>query len=88
MCLGPVNLTVSWAERIRLTGPNGSGKSTLVEGLRGRLAPASGVRAAGSAVVIGELDQTRRVFGGDRSVLDIVRDHLAIDVRDLRAVGR
>ena len=34
--LGPVDLTVGWAERVGIVGPNGSGKSTLLAALLGR----------------------------------------------------
>jgi ATPase subunit of ABC transporter with duplicated ATPase domains len=71
--LGPFDLTVGWAERIRLAGPNGSGKSTLVDALLGREPLRSGERYVGPSVVFGELDQSRRSFATDTPVVDVVR---------------
>jgi ATPase subunit of ABC transporter with duplicated ATPase domains len=71
--LGPFDLTIGWAERIRLAGPNGSGKTTLVDALVGREPLREGTRYAGPSVVFGELDQTRRVFATDEPLVDVVR---------------
>jgi ATPase subunit of ABC transporter with duplicated ATPase domains len=71
--LGPFDLTVGWAERIRLAGPNGSGKTTLVDALLGREPLRAGARYAGPSVVFGELDQSRRSFATDEPVVDVVR---------------
>jgi ATPase subunit of ABC transporter with duplicated ATPase domains len=71
--LGPFDLTVGWAERIRLAGPNGSGKTTLVDALLGREPLAAGSRYAGPAVIFGELDQSRRTFATAEPVVDVVR---------------
>lgn len=71
--LGPVNLIVGPADRIRIIGPNGSGKTTLVDTLLGRAGLSAGQRYAGPSVVFGELDQTRREFATDTPVVDVVR---------------
>jgi ATPase subunit of ABC transporter with duplicated ATPase domains len=71
--LGPVNLLIGPTDRIRITGPNGTGKTTLVEALLGRLDLSEGRRSQGPSVVVGELDQTRRVFSSDRPVFEVVR---------------
>jgi len=71
--LGPVNLIIGPADRIRITGPNGAGKTTLVDALLGRLPLSSGTRSQGPSVVAGELDQTRRTFATDRPVAEVVR---------------
>jgi ATPase subunit of ABC transporter with duplicated ATPase domains len=70
---GPFNLSLGWAERLRLAGPNGSGKTTLVDALLGRLPLRAGTRYAGPSVVFGELDQSRRAFDTDEPVADVVR---------------
>src|SRR6266849_528595 len=57
--LGPVDLEVSWGERLALTGPNGSGKTTLLDAVLGRLPLAAGTRWAGPGVVLGEVAQQR-----------------------------
>jgi ATPase subunit of ABC transporter with duplicated ATPase domains len=71
--LGPFDLTVGWAERLRLTGPNGAGKTTLVDALTGRQPLRAGSRYAGPSVVFGELDQSRRLFDTGRPVADVIR---------------
>ena len=45
--LGPVDLELSWADRVAITGPNGGGKSTLLAALLGRLPLADGPALAG-----------------------------------------
>lgn len=61
--LGPIDLEIRWAERVAIVGPNGSGKSTLLEAMLGRLNPESGGVKLGPGVVVGELDQSRDLFG-------------------------
>ena len=63
--LGPVDLEISWAERVAIVGPNGSGKTTLLNALLGRLPLESGESRLGRSVVVGELNQARDQFGGD-----------------------
>jgi ATPase subunit of ABC transporter with duplicated ATPase domains len=58
--LGPVDLSVAWAERIVVTGPNGGGKSTLLGAVLGSYPMASGSRRVGPSVRFGVLDQSRR----------------------------
>jgi ATPase subunit of ABC transporter with duplicated ATPase domains len=71
--IGPLNLTLGWAERLRIIGPNGSGKTTLVDALIGRTPLVSGSRYAGPSVIFGELDQSRLLFDSAEPVVDIVR---------------
>ena len=66
--LGPVDLQIDWADRVVITGPNGGGKSTLLGALLGRLPLSSGRQSLGSGVVVGEVDQARALFTGDRSL--------------------
>ncbi|MFJ7214015.1 ABC-F family ATP-binding cassette domain-containing protein [Amycolatopsis sp. NPDC098790] len=63
--LGPVDLQVDWADKVAITGANGSGKSTLLAALLGRLSLDEGSAALGPGVVVGEVDQARRLFLGD-----------------------
>jgi ATPase subunit of ABC transporter with duplicated ATPase domains len=87
--LGPVSLQVEWADRIAITGANGSGKSTLLAALLGRIPLDAGSSRLGSGVVIGEIDQARARFLGDRPVLEAFRlelpDMLPADIRTLLA---
>ncbi|GIH16181.1 ABC transporter ATP-binding protein [Rugosimonospora africana] len=71
--LGPVNLQVDWADRIAITGPNGAGKTTLLGALLGRVPLAAGTAMLGPGVVVGEIDQARRLLLGDESLLDAFR---------------
>lgn len=69
--LGPVDLTVSWADRVVITGPNGGGKSTLLRALLGRVPLAAGTATLGSGVRVGEVDQARDRFRGDETTLAV-----------------
>ncbi|MEW2544488.1 ABC-F family ATP-binding cassette domain-containing protein [Streptomyces sp. NPDC047002] len=68
--LGPVTLQVDRTDRIAITGPNGSGKTTLLGALLGRLPLDAGTASLGSGVVVGEVDQARRLFLGTDTLLD------------------
>jgi ATPase subunit of ABC transporter with duplicated ATPase domains len=63
--LGPVDLQIDWADKVAITGANGSGKSTLLAAMLGRVALDDGNAALGPGVVVGEVDQARRLFLGD-----------------------
>jgi ATPase subunit of ABC transporter with duplicated ATPase domains len=67
--LGPVDVTLGWADRVVVTGPNGSGKSTLLGALLGRVSLSSGSAVLGPGVRIGEIDQTRELFLGREPLL-------------------
>ncbi|MER5742945.1 ABC-F family ATP-binding cassette domain-containing protein [Streptomyces sp. NPDC002225] len=84
--LGPVDLEVGRGERIRISGPNGSGKTTLLEALLGRIPLESGDRWAGPGVVVGEIDQARRLFDTDLSVVDVLRAETGLDVTEARTL--
>jgi ATPase subunit of ABC transporter with duplicated ATPase domains len=86
--LGPVDLQVSYGDRIALVGPNGSGKTTLLEALLGRLPLDEGRRSLGPGVLVGEVDQARSAFTGEATVVQVVEqrtDWPAADVRTLLA---
>ncbi len=74
--LGPVNLEIGWAEKVAITGPNGAGKSTLLAALLGHLEPDEGTVTRGPGVVVGEVDQARRLFEADEPLLDAFRRHV------------
>jgi len=67
--LGPIDLEITWAERVAVAGPNGSGKTTLLRALLGDIPLASGQRWLGPGVVVGQLDQARRTFLGDEPLV-------------------
>jgi len=68
--LGPVDLQIDWADRVAITGANGSGKTTLLAAMLRRIPLTSGEVHLGPGVVVGEVDQARRMFEGDLSLLD------------------
>ncbi|MER7952690.1 ABC-F family ATP-binding cassette domain-containing protein [Streptomyces sp. NPDC096079] len=86
---GPVTLQIDWADRVAVTGANGAGKSTLLAALLGRLPLDSGDAFLGSGVVVGEVDQARKLFHGTESLLEAfcaaVPDTEPADVRTLLA---
>ena len=57
--LGPLDLELSWADRLAVVGSNGSGKTTLLDAILGRLPLAEGTRRLGPGVVLGEVAQQR-----------------------------
>lgn len=67
---GPVDLEIGWAEKVAITGANGAGKSTLLAALLGRLPLSSGESFLGPGVVVGEVDQARRLFEGEMPLVD------------------
>jgi ATPase subunit of ABC transporter with duplicated ATPase domains len=68
--LGPVDLQLDRLDRVAVTGPNGGGKSTLLGALLGRVPLDSGSLTLGSGLVVGEVDQARELFVGDRPLID------------------
>jgi ATPase subunit of ABC transporter with duplicated ATPase domains len=82
--LGPLDLEVSWGDRLAIAGPNGSGKTTLLDGLLGRLPLVSGSRWLGSGVVLGELEQDRAALTGSQTLLDVFRG--ALDLQSARTL--
>jgi len=86
--LGPLDLELRWQDRLAIVGANGSGKTTLLGALLGDVPLNAGERQWGSRIVVGELDQARRVLGSDLPLLDAFRDEtdlLAGDTRTLLA---
>ncbi|WP_314174206.1 ABC-F family ATP-binding cassette domain-containing protein [Streptomyces winkii] len=84
--LGPVDLQIDWRDRVAVTGPNGSGKSTLLAALLGRAELDAGAASSGSGVVVGEVDQARRLFLGDESLLDAFRGATSMEPEEVRTL--
>ncbi|MEU8766823.1 ABC-F family ATP-binding cassette domain-containing protein [Streptomyces griseus] len=86
---GPASLQIDWADRVAITGANGAGKSTLLAALLERLPLDSGSAVLGSGVVVGEVDQARKLFLGAQSLLEAfcaaVPDTEPAEVRTLLA---
>ena len=83
--LGPLDLEVSWGDRLALAGKNGSGKTTLLDALLGRHPLAAGSRWQGSGVVLGELEQDRAALSGAQPLLDVFYDFDTETARTLLA---
>jgi ATPase subunit of ABC transporter with duplicated ATPase domains len=87
--LGPVTAQLDWADRLAVTGPNGSGKTTLLGAMTGRLALDAGSSSLGPGVVVGEVDQTRRLFTVPGSLLAVfgglLPDEVTAEIRTLLA---
>jgi len=71
--LGPVDLDISWADRVAIVGPNGSGKTTLLRLLLGTVQPDAGTATLGPGVVVGEVEQARRTFTVADGVVDVLQ---------------
>jgi ATPase subunit of ABC transporter with duplicated ATPase domains len=84
--LGPVDLDVRRGDRVAITGPNGSGKSTLLAALLGRLRLTTGRSWLGRNVVVGEIDQVRRTFPGDETLVSAFRDATGHDEPEARTL--
>ena len=70
--LGPIDLQVSYGDRLAIVGANGSGKTTLLAALLGRLPLTQGRLSSGSGVRLGEVDQARSAFTSDATVVEVV----------------
>jgi ATPase subunit of ABC transporter with duplicated ATPase domains len=84
--LGPVDLDLRWADRLAVLGPNGGGKTTLLQALLGRLLLAEGTSALGRGVVVGELDQVRREFSTEATVVDVLATATDLVPEELRTL--
>jgi ATPase subunit of ABC transporter with duplicated ATPase domains len=87
--LGPIDLQIDWADKVAITGANGAGKSTLLAALLGRVELEEGSAALGPGVVVGEVDQARRLFLDDVPLAEAfareVPEFADADVRTLLA---
>ncbi|HEV7649732.1 MAG TPA: ABC-F family ATP-binding cassette domain-containing protein [Actinophytocola sp.] len=87
--LGPVDLQIDWADKVAITGANGAGKSTLLAAMLGRVEPDEGHASLGPGVRVGEVDQARALFAGERALLDVFEaelpDWAPTDLRTLLA---
>jgi ATPase subunit of ABC transporter with duplicated ATPase domains len=59
-----------------LLGPNGAGKTTLLGVLLGRITPDDGAASLGPGVIVGEVDQARSLFTGERALLRAFGDEM------------
>jgi ATPase subunit of ABC transporter with duplicated ATPase domains len=83
-CLGPLDLTVSNGDRLRLAGPNGAGKSTVLAALEGTLPLTAGRRRVAPGAVVATLGQDREAMAGERTAAAVLRDATGLDETDAR----
>jgi ATPase subunit of ABC transporter with duplicated ATPase domains len=82
--LGPLDLEVSYGDRVRLAGPNGAGKSSVLAALEGTLPLAAGRRRIAPGSVIATLGQDRAALAGARTPTDALRAATGLDETDAR----
>ncbi|HET6506417.1 MAG TPA: ABC-F family ATP-binding cassette domain-containing protein [Baekduia sp.] len=82
--VGPIDLAVSYGDRILLRGPNGSGKSTIMAALLGELPLAAGARQAAPTAVVARLGQARDVLARDVPLDASVRALTGLDRSEAR----
>ncbi len=84
--LGPVDLQVSYGDRLAIVGPNGAGKTTLLQALLGRLPLTSGRQSLGSGVRLGEVDQARSEFRSAGTVIEVLETITAWPASEIRTL--
>jgi ATPase subunit of ABC transporter with duplicated ATPase domains len=82
--LGPLDLAISYGDRLRLAGPNGSGKSTLLAALEGALPLAAGRRRVAPGAVVATLGQDREAMSGELTATAALRAATGLDETDAR----
>jgi ATPase subunit of ABC transporter with duplicated ATPase domains len=84
--LGPIDLQISWGDRLVVVGRNGAGKSTLLAAMLGRIQLAEGAQHLGPGVVVGELGQERRALSGSTTLLEAVCTRLGLTTTEARTL--
>ncbi len=81
----PIDVRISYGERIRISGVNGAGKTTLLETLVGKLQPVEGEVRRGSGLVVAYMPQEQSILPGE-TVLQAglrISGHEEHEVREL-----
>ena len=84
--LGPIDLQLSYGDRVAVVGPNGAGKTTLLQALLGRAPLDSGRRSLGAGIRLGEVDQARSAFAGPPTVVEVVEARTAWPAGEVRTL--
>ncbi len=83
--IGPLSLSISYAERIAILGLNGSGKSTLLKALTGELSPLGGQVDIGSGIRLGNLMQEHQNLDREKRPIDAVVEKTSLSEQLARA---
>ena len=84
--LGPIDMEISWGERVSLLGPNGAGKTTLIEAALGRMPLQSGAHWLGPSVVVGELGQDRSAYADSDMLVSGLMADTGLDAAAARSL--
>lgn len=76
--LGPLDLLVSFGDRVSLLGSNGSGKSTLLKIITGQLTPDTGSVSIGSKLIFGYLIQEHSALPVDQSSIEYIQNQTGL----------
>lgn len=82
---GPINLKISFGQRVAILGDNGAGKSTLLKTITGELVPLSGERICGGKLVFGYLMQEHENISRALTPAELFQKHLKIYDREIIA---
>jgi ATP-binding cassette, subfamily F, member 3 len=83
--LGPIDLSISYGDRVLIIGENGSGKTTLLKMLLGTIVPDEGEIIKNETLSIGYLPQEEH-FGINTTLIDEFLKHVEIEEGDARKV--
>ncbi|MCX6716656.1 MAG: ABC-F family ATP-binding cassette domain-containing protein [Candidatus Taylorbacteria bacterium] len=84
--IGPVNLRITYGDRLHIVGKNGAGKTTLLKMLLGEILPTKGVIERGENVKIGYISQERWFNRTDKRVIREFLDITEIPEPDARQI--
>jgi ATPase subunit of ABC transporter with duplicated ATPase domains len=84
--VGPIDLHISYGDRLHIVGKNGSGKTTLLKMLTGELTIDAGTLEKGENVTIGYISQERWFNRPDTKVIDEFLERTKIPETNAREI--
>lgn len=84
--LGPIDLAISYGQRVCFLGLNGSGKSTLLKTITRQLAPLSGQILIGSGLKIGNVMQEHETLPREETLLNFVKERMDCHEQEVFAI--
>ncbi len=84
--VGPVDLHVTYGDRLHIIGKNGSGKTTLLKMLMGEFVPDAGILEKGGNVTIGYVSQERWFNRPNKKVIEEFLDVTKIPETNAREI--